>query len=91
MTLKPEDDTGRASAKGRRAPAIFFEGGEAEIPFPNGVESDGTSSDFGYALTVHKAQGSQWDDVMLFDESYAFGEHRNRWLIHWLDPAPPSV
>ena len=36
--------------------------------------------DFGYALTVHKAQGSQWDDVVLFDESFAFREHRNRWL-----------
>ena len=24
--------------------------------------------DFGYVLTVHKAQGSQWDDVVLFDE-----------------------
>ena len=24
---------------------------------------------YGYALTVHKAQGSQWDDVVLFDES----------------------
>ena len=28
--------------------------------------------DFGYVLTVHKAQGSQWDDVVLFDESFAF-------------------
>ena len=36
--------------------------------------------DFGYALTVHKAQGSQWNDVILFDESYAFREHRQRWL-----------
>lgn len=36
--------------------------------------------DYGYALTVHKAQGSQWDDVVLFDESFAFREHRDRWL-----------
>jgi exodeoxyribonuclease-5 len=36
--------------------------------------------DYGYALTVHKAQGSQWDEVVLFDESYAFREHRQRWL-----------
>ena len=36
--------------------------------------------DFGYVLTVHKAQGSQWDDVVLFDESGAFQEHRGRWL-----------
>ena len=31
--------------------------------------------DYGYALTVHKAQGSQWDNVMLFDESFAFREN----------------
>jgi len=31
--------------------------------------------DYGYALTVHKSQGSQWDNVMLFDESDAFREN----------------
>jgi exodeoxyribonuclease-5 len=31
-------------------------------------------------LTVHKAQGSQWDDVVLFDESFAFPDTRERWL-----------
>jgi exodeoxyribonuclease-5 len=36
--------------------------------------------DFGYVLTVHKAQGSQWDDVVLFDESEVFRENRDRWL-----------
>jgi len=36
--------------------------------------------DYGYVLTVHKAQGSQWDDVVLFDESFAFPESRERWL-----------
>ena len=36
--------------------------------------------DFGYVLTVHKSQGSQWDDVVLFDESFAFPEARARWL-----------
>ncbi|MGE3149418.1 MAG: ATP-binding domain-containing protein, partial [Pseudorhodoplanes sp.] len=36
--------------------------------------------DYGYVLTVHKAQGSQWDDVVLFDESFAFPDSRDRWL-----------
>jgi exodeoxyribonuclease-5 len=36
--------------------------------------------DYGYVLTVHKAQGSQWDDVVLFDESFAFPDSRARWL-----------
>jgi len=56
----------------------FFEGGDAEIPFA--LRKDSDEFDFGYALTVHKAQGSQWDNVALFDESFAFREHRARWL-----------
>ena len=40
----------------------------------------GAQFDFGYVLTVHKAQGSQWDSVVLFDESFAFSEGRARWL-----------
>ena len=36
--------------------------------------------DFGYALTVHKAQGSQAKKVILFDESYCFREDAHRWL-----------
>ena len=36
--------------------------------------------DYGYALTVHKSQGSQWENVMLFDESYCFRADRWRWL-----------
>ena len=36
--------------------------------------------DLGPVFTVHKAQGSQWDDVVLFDESGAFSDNRERWL-----------
>lgn len=40
------------------------------------------SFDFGYCLTVHKAQGSEWGNVMVFDE--VFGnmdeEYHNKWL-----------
>lgn len=37
--------------------------------------------DWGYALTVHKAQGSQWPSVLVFDESGSFnGADRRRWL-----------
>jgi len=36
--------------------------------------------DYGYVLTVHKSQGSQWDDVVLFDESLRSKTSRARWL-----------
>jgi exodeoxyribonuclease-5 len=76
MTVAPEDDP---VARRQRISVIpqFFESDE-EIPYALRRNSD--EFDFGYALTVHKAQGSQWDDVVLFDESYAFREHRHRWL-----------
>lgn len=36
--------------------------------------------DFGYALTAHKAQGSQWPSVFIFDESRAFRQDAQKWL-----------
>ena len=36
--------------------------------------------EFAYAVTCHKAQGSEFDFVIVFDESWAFGEERARWL-----------
>jgi ATP-dependent exoDNAse (exonuclease V) alpha subunit len=56
----------------------FFLGTEEQVPYSKRREFD--EFDYGYALTVHKAQGSQWDEVVLFDESFAFREHRERWL-----------
>ena len=88
MTLQPEDETGRTNAK-VAVLRQFFEGGEQEIPYPQRRESD--EFDFGYTLTVHKAQGSQWDAVMLFDESHAFGEYRNRWLYTGLTRAAKRI
>jgi exodeoxyribonuclease V len=84
MTLKPEDEGARASVK-VAVLKQFFEGTEGDLAWPLRCESD--EFDFGYALTVHKAQGSQWDDVMLFDESFAFREHRARWLYTGLTRA----
>lgn len=34
--------------------------------------------DFGYALTVHKSQGSQWDNVVLFDE-WTMRQSKQQW------------
>jgi exodeoxyribonuclease-5 len=40
------------------------------------------SFDFGYCLTVHKAQGSEWGNVMLFEESSGYWDedYRSKWL-----------
>jgi exodeoxyribonuclease-5 len=77
MDVAPEDIIDRSRIGVSVLPA-FFEPGDEEIPYMLRRKSD--EFDYGYALTVHKAQGSQWDDVVLFDESGAFREHRARWL-----------
>ena len=62
------------------------------------VVHDGSGSDlpgqpfcFGYAITCHKAQGSQWDSVLVVDESLVFGEHRYRWLYTAITRAAQRV
>ena len=66
----------------------FFES-EEEIPYT--LRRDSDEFDFGYALTVHKAQGSQWNDMVLFDESWAFREHRSRWLYTGITRAAERI
>ncbi len=34
--------------------------------------------DFGYGLTTHKSQGSQWDNVGIYDESDSFRDDRHK-------------
>jgi len=35
---------------------------------------------YGYAITAHKAQGSQWDNVIVIDESTVFRDMKDKWL-----------
>jgi exodeoxyribonuclease-5 len=77
LKVRPEEDPARDPIPVAVHKA-FFEGTEADLPYPIRRESD--EFDYGYALTVHKSQGSQWDAVVLFDESRSFREHRARWL-----------
>lgn len=36
--------------------------------------------EFGYCISCHKAQGSEFNNVVVFDESYAFKEDSAKWL-----------
>jgi exodeoxyribonuclease-5 len=47
--------------------------------------------DYGYAMTVHKSQGSQWDDVVVFDESYCFRDDRHKWLYTAITRAAKQI
>lgn len=46
---------------------------------------------WGYAITCHKSQGSQWKNVLVFDESRAFKEDAARWLYTAVTRAADNV
>jgi exodeoxyribonuclease-5 len=77
MRLLPDDETATRGVKVSVRPECFT-GGIEKLDWPRRKPYD--EFDYGYVLTVHKAQGSQWDDVVLFDESFAFPDSRERWL-----------
>jgi exodeoxyribonuclease-5 len=47
--------------------------------------------DFAYAITGHKAQGSQWDKVTVVNESFVFRDMSSRWLYTAITRAIDSV
>ena len=78
LLVRPEDDDmERGSAKIKLLKSAFDDP-DLEVPWQTKKRYD--DFDYGYALTVHKAQGSQWNSVVLFDESFAFRDSRERWL-----------
>jgi exodeoxyribonuclease-5 len=77
MRLRPDEDLNARAVKVSVRPECFT-GAIEQLEWEQRKRHD--EFDFGYVLTVHKAQGSQWDDVVLFDESFAFPDSRERWL-----------
>jgi exodeoxyribonuclease-5 len=78
LIVTPEDDDMNRGAAKIKLLKEVFETPDAEVPWQTRKRYD--DFDYGYALTVHKAQGSQWDRIVLFDESFAFRDNRERWL-----------
>lgn len=70
-----------------RVASAVFEGREVTREF--GVQQ----LDFGYALTVHKAQGSQWPTVTVYDDGFGKRnpEERRRWLYTAITRAEVSL
>jgi exodeoxyribonuclease-5 len=88
MTLEADDPGIKSKAKVITHEA-FFSGEEETLAWPERRQYDEFT--FGYCLTVHKAQGSQWDNVYLFDESFVFREDRRRWLYTGVTRASEKI
>lgn len=46
---------------------------------------------YGYAITAHKSQGSQWNSVTVIDESCAFRDNKYKWLYTAVTRASEKV
>ncbi|MEP4704491.1 MAG: ATP-binding domain-containing protein, partial [Hyphomicrobiales bacterium] len=88
LDVEPDDEVLAKKVAVSVAPE-FFQGTYEKLPYPKRRRSD--EFDYGYALTVHKSQGSQWDHLVLFDESGAFREHRDRWLYTGITRAAETL
>lgn len=67
----------------------FFNGTESKMEWFERRKYDEFT--FGWAITCHKSQGSQWNDVIVFDESGAFREARLNWLYTAITRAAEKV
>lgn len=62
------------------------------IPKPEWKVLKGSQEfDFGYAITTHKSQGSQWDNVLIVDESWCFRDDWQRWLYTAITRASEKI
>lgn len=67
----------------------FFTGKEKELDWKKKIRTDEFT--YGWALTCHKAQGSQWNKTIIFNESHAFGEDSAKWLYTAITRAAESL
>lgn len=88
LMVRSEDEGPLGDTVKVKVPVAAFEG-EEELPYLLKRRFD--DFDYGYALTVHKSQGSQWDNLVLFDESWAFKDYRERWLYTAITRAAERV
>lgn len=89
IEVLPEDADQHAPPKKVKVHPAFFAGDEGELSWQ--VRRESSEFTFGYAITVHKAQGSQWDNVFLFDEGGVFRDDARRWLYTGITRAAERI
>lgn len=70
-------------------PLAFFSGQDRALDWK--VKREADQFTYGYAITVHKSQGGQWDNVLVYDESSAFREDAARHLYTGITRAADRV
>lgn len=89
MVVKPLDSGMSVNAVSVKTHHAWLDGNEKELPWT--VQKDYQPFEYAYALSVHKAQGSQWDSVLIFDESRVFREDASKHLYTAITRAAQRV
>jgi len=84
LTVRPEDERWTQDILAHRA---HFAGEELD----HWTRLEAEEFAYGYALTCHKSQGSQWDNVLVIDESGVFRHNSRRWLYTAITRAAEKV
>jgi len=90
MTVRSTDDPTKGDVDVGALEQHFL-GRSEELNTQYWLRNEGQEFDFGYALTVHKSQGSQWNSVAVFDESWGRKKDRQRWLYTAITRAAEKV
>lgn len=86
MSIMPEDSATSITVS---AHEHHFLGTEDQLHWFE--KSEANEFTYGYALTCHKSQGSQWKNICIMDESYCFRKHQKRWLYTAITRAAETV
>jgi len=71
------DDEDRPPVMAKVHKSFFMD----DFPVPDWKVLKGSQQmDYAYTITTHKSQGSQWENVLILDESYCFRDMWQKWL-----------
>lgn len=88
MRVNPEDGDDLLPVMVKVHKAFFSD----EVAKPDWKLLKGSQEfDFGYAITCHKSQGSQWNNVLIHDESWCFRDQWGRWLYTAITRASEKI
>jgi len=84
---------------GKEVPVAFYDYHfklhyDSEIEPTDWREREGQAEfDYGYAITVHKSQGSEWDNIIICDDGFKANDHsfRRKWLYTAITRAKDSL
>lgn len=87
ITVSPLDGIGQTQRVGVHSKILRGE----DLAGPYSWRRRAEEFDYAYAMTVHKSQGSQWDDLILFNESGSFRNDWAKWLYTGITRAAKRI